>query len=263
MSTDPTHAAQPLHDALAISGDALVATVGAGGKTTLLFALAAERAHPNAQPGRSGLAVCTTTTKFTIPSGARDLPLMLGANPASRAAAIQDAWRHDHPAIIVGSARGQRGRVLAVEPDWPAQALALPGVGLVCVEADGAAGRGFKAPADHEPVMPAGVTHVLACVSVTALGKPLNDKAVHRPERVASLTCTPPEDPVTPEIIAAVLTHDEGGRKAVPPGAAFAIVVTSAARDPAGAAAIARACRDASIDRILAFDAQTSSIDVL
>jgi len=249
---------QPLHDALGIVGDALVATVGAGGKTTLLFALARERAHPDAAEGRRTMAVLTTTTKFTIPHEADDLPLMLGTNPAARAGAIQDAWRLNHAAIIVGSGQGERGRVLAVEPEWPAQALSLAQVGLVCVEADGAAGRGFKAPAEHEPVLPASMTHVLACVSVAVLGKPLDAKAVHRPERVAPLTCTPPDDLVTAEVIAGVLSHEEGGRKGVPPGAAFVVVVTNAARDAEGAAAIAAACHEAGVEVVVGFDARTS-----
>ncbi len=252
-----------LHDALGITGDALVATVGAGGKTTVLFALARERAHLAVNDAHRGMAVLTTTTKFTIPSAARNFPLMLGANPTARAAAIQDAQRRDHLAIIIGSARGERGRVLAVDPDWPAQALALAEVGLVCVEADGAAGRGFKAPADHEPVLPDGVTHVLACISPTVLGKPLDNQAVHRPERVASLTCTPPGTLITPDLTAMVLAHEEGGRKTVPPGATFAVVVTNATRNPDGTAAIARACHVAGVHSVLAFDAKLDDVQAL
>ena len=242
---------QPLHDALGIEGKALVATVGGGGKTTLLFALARERA------ALGGLAILTTTTKFTILREAREAPLVLAANVAARAAAIDDCIRQGKGAAIVGSGRGERGRVLAVEPDWPCIALQMEGVGLVGVEADGAAGRGFKAPADHEPVLPEGVTHVLAAVSVTVLGKALDGRAVHRPERVIALTDAKEGDPVTPELVAAVLAHPQGGRKGVPPEAEFAVVVTSAARDMEGAQAIAEACREAGVERVVAFDAGT------
>ena len=248
-------APQPLHDALAIDGDALVAAVGGGGKTTLLFALARERAAPDAPPQRRGFAVLTTTTKFTIPPEAHHLPLVLATNPLVRATAIDDAQQRGRPAAIVGSGRGERGRILAVEPDWPAAALALAGVGLVGVEADGASGRQFKAPAGHEPALPGGVTHVLAVVGLTVLGKPLDSRAIHRPERVRALTDAQAGDPVTPDLIAAVLAHPQGGRKDVPPEARFAVVITHAARDPDGATAIAAACHARGLDRVLAFDA--------
>ena len=245
---------QPLHDALDIESKALVATVGGGGKTTLLFALARERA------ALGDLAILTTTTKFTIPREARDAPLVLATNVAARAAAIDDCIRLGKGAAIVGSGRGERGRVLAVEPDWPRIALEMEGVGLVGVEADGAAGRGFKAPADHEPVLPEGVTHVLAVVSVTVLGKPLDGRAVHRPERVIALTGAKEGEPVTPELVAAVLAHSQGGRKGVPPEAEFAVVVTSTARDVEGAETIAEACREAGIGRVVGFDAAKACV---
>ena len=53
-------------------------------------------------------------------------------------------------------------------------------------EADGAAGRFLKAPADHEPVIPAGTTVVVVVAGLKAVGGRIADVA-HRPERVASL----------------------------------------------------------------------------
>ena len=244
----------PLHGALGIAGEALVATVGGGGKTTLLFALARERAD------EGGAAVLTTTTKFTVPREGRDSPLVIASAPLARLGAVDHALRRGEPVVIAGSGEGERGRVLAVAPDWPARALSLDEVGLVGVEADGAAGRGFKAPADHEPVLPTEVTHVLAVVSVTVLGRPLDAKAVHRPERVRALTGAKEGDPITPEMIAAVLAHENGGRKSVPAGARFIVAVTSADRDLDGAAAIGAACRAAGADHAIAFDAHEDLI---
>ncbi|MEE9277775.1 MAG: selenium cofactor biosynthesis protein YqeC [Dehalococcoidia bacterium] len=246
---------QLLHDALSIRGAVLLATVGGGGKTTLLVALARERALAHGE-GVSGFSVLTTTTKMTIPPDADSLPLVLATNPFVRAAAIEDARQREQAVIFVGGGRGERDRILAVEPQWPKQALTLEGVGLVCVEADGAAGRAFKAPAGHEPVLPEGVNHVLAVVGVSVLGKSLDGRAVHRPEQVAALSGASSGDAVTPAIIAAVLAHPEGGRKQVPDEAQFAVVVTQAARDPEGTKAIAAACHDAGIERVVGFDAR-------
>ena len=147
-----------LHQALGLQRPALAAAVGGGGKTTLLFALAAESAE-------HGMTIVTTTTKMTLPPESKQLPLIVGADEASRAAALDDAQRRGLSAAVVGAGRGDRGRILGVQPGWPARALRAPGVGLVAVEADGSAGRPFKAPAEHEPVIPDGVDLVIASLA--------------------------------------------------------------------------------------------------
>jgi probable selenium-dependent hydroxylase accessory protein YqeC len=86
-------------------------------------------------------------------------------------------------------------------------------------EADGARTLPFKAPADHEPVIPSNTTLVVVMVGIDAVGQPLDATHVHRPEQVAALTGARLGDPLTPEQIAAVLTHPQGGLKSVPPHA--------------------------------------------
>ena len=242
--------ATPLHDALGLQRPCLFATVGGGGKTTILFALAKEAAAASA----SAFSIITTTTKMTIPPDARSLPRLLGADEPFRAAAIDDVRRRGLPAAIVGSAPGDRERILAVSPDWPRRALELPGVDFVGAEADGSAGRPFKAPADHEPVIPQGVHAVAAVVGVQALGRRLDDGAAHRPERIQALADCPPDAEITPELIAQVLAHPQGGRKHVPPDATYVIALANASHDPAGAQAIAAAARARRLNRIIAFD---------
>jgi molybdenum cofactor cytidylyltransferase len=94
----------------------------------------------------------------------------------------------------------------------------LPHLGLDAVinEADGARTLPFKAPADHEPVIPSSTTLVVPIVGIDAVGQPLDADHVHRPGRVAALTGAELGQPVTPEMIAAVLIHPQGGLKAVP-----------------------------------------------
>src|SRR5262249_57619382 len=59
----------------------------------------------------------------------------------------------------------------------------------VCIldEADGSRTRPFKAPADHEPVIPEETTLVIAVVGADVLGQPLDGEHVHRPARVSAL----------------------------------------------------------------------------
>ena len=237
-----------LHRALGIERPALAATVGGGGKTTLLFALAAEASED--------FTILTTTTKMTLPPESKEIPLIVGANEASRAAALDDVQRRGLSSAIVGAGRGDRERILGVQPDWPARALRTPGVGLVVVEADGSAGRPFKAPAEHEPVIPHDVDLVAAVVGAQVIGQPLDERRVHRPERVRALLGAQAAGcrEVVPEIVAAVLAHPQGGRKGVPESAQYVVVVANAARHEREAQSIAAACHAAGLERVIAFD---------
>ena len=239
-----------LHEALGLARPCLFATVGGGGKTTILFALAEEAAAASS----AAFSVITTTTKMTVPAEARGLPLVLGTDEAFRAGALDDVHRRGLQAAVAGSGRGDRERVLGVDPDWPRSALDLAGVDFAGVEADGSAGRPFKAPAEHEPVIPAGVDAVAAVVGVQVLGRRLDDGSVHRPEQVRALTGCAADAEITPVLIAAVLAHGDGGRKGVPEDASFAVAVSGAARDMAGAREIATACRAMGVGRVAAFD---------
>jgi len=56
-------------------------------------------------------------------------------------------------------------------------------------------------------------------------GKPLDGEHVHRPELVSALSGAPVGTPITPEIVASVLAHPEGGRKGVPRNARVIVVI--------------------------------------
>ena len=92
-------------------------------------------------------------------------------------------------------------------------------------EADGSRMHPFKAPAEHEPVIPAETTLVLLVVGADVLGAPLDAEHVHRPERVSLLSGARPGAMVTPELVARVLAHPDGGRKGVPAAARLIVLV--------------------------------------
>jgi hypothetical protein len=56
------------------------------------------------------------------------------------------------------------------------------------VEADGSRRLPLKGTAEHEPALPDGVTLVVAVGGVRALGKPVDEEHVHRPEVFSTLT---------------------------------------------------------------------------
>jgi molybdenum cofactor cytidylyltransferase len=127
----------------------------------------------------------------------------------------------------------------------------LEGVDAVLVEADGSRARPFKAPGDHEPVIPSGATHVVAVVGASVVGRPLDDPSVHRPERVRALVPGLAREAVCDATtIALVLMHDDGGRKGVA-GRPFTVVVNQADTHPEAAQAIAEGLRSMGLGRMV------------
>jgi molybdenum cofactor cytidylyltransferase len=87
------------------------------------------------------------------------------------------------------------------------------------IEADGARLRPVKAPANHEPEIPAFVDGVIVVSGLTGLGKPLSEDWVHRVKLFSELSGLRPNDQISVEAIEHVLRHPGGGLKSIPPGA--------------------------------------------
>jgi molybdenum cofactor cytidylyltransferase len=102
---------------------------------------------------------------------------------------------------------------------------------VILNEADGSRMRPFKAPAAHEPVIPAATTIVAPVVGLDVIGQPLTDETVHRAELVSQLSGTPLDAPVTAQTVVAVLGHPQGGLKNAPPRARIAPLLNKAETD--------------------------------
>ena len=189
---------------------AIVAAVGGGGKTSLVYGLGEQAAD-------SGLsAIVTTTTKFTRRAGG-PMPAVMEA-PDGEAVAVAQRTLRAGEWFVLSAGKGSLARMLGFAPET-IDGLAELHAGLIAVEADGSAHRPFKAPAEHEPVIPSRATDVIVCVGLEVLGKPIDEEHVHRPEIVARLARASIGDTVTIDHVLRVLSHDAGGRKGVPAGA--------------------------------------------
>jgi molybdenum cofactor cytidylyltransferase len=202
-----------LSHALSIGHKEVIALSGGGGKTTLMFRLAAELVV-------SGQRVVTTmTTRIFVSQMAQaPLALVLHGEGALLAQLPEALAEHGH-VLIAGSTMVEQDKVQGVPPEFLDRIAAQPAVDVVIVEADGSRRLPFKAPAQHEPVIPTSTTVLVPVVGLNVLGKPLVAGQVHRPEIVAVLSGAALGDSVTPEMIAAVLAHPEGGAKGLPLGA--------------------------------------------
>ena len=199
-----------LYDAFGLVHGAIVAAVGGGGKTSLIFALANNAAE------RGLSAIVTTTTKFTPPPGI-PLPPVLETSDSRAEEDIKLALAPGNVVVAI-TGRGERERMLGFEPQTIVS-MEATSPGLIVIEADGSAHRPFKAPGEHEPVIPACATDVIVCVGLDVLGHRLDETWVHRPEIVAALSGARTGEIVTADMIVQVLTAGGGGRKHVPHGA--------------------------------------------
>jgi len=187
--------------ASALAADGLVCVVGAGGKKTTLYALADQLER----------AVVTATVRIPIfdPHVAE---VVVTEDPIGELL-LQDAW----PLGLVPE-REFEDRYRGYDPDTVTD-LSRAHDGPVLVKADGARMREFKAPAANEPQIPDTADTVIPVGSAHAVGEPLAEETVHRPERVAALTGADIGDEVTAEMVGQVLAHPDGGLKDAPPGA--------------------------------------------
>lgn len=176
----------------------VVAVVGAGGKKTTMYRLAA------LHPGRVGL---TTTVHIPpYPDGVAER-VITGTPEDVLAAAVAEC---EARVIACAGPADKTNRLAGLPPESIERLARATGRTLWLVKADGARARWIKAPGDHEPRVPAAATTVIAVVSARAIGEPLTDRIAHRPERLAAVMGARLGEAITPEHVARLLASPDG-----------------------------------------------------
>jgi probable selenium-dependent hydroxylase accessory protein YqeC len=203
----------------------VIALVGAGGKTSALFGLAAELA------GSSPAGVLmTTTTHLHDPrlEPGRGYDQLVLAPALAEAAGPWGAPAPGPGRRVVLAAWAEPGldKLRGIHPDRVAELKRL--WTFVLVEADGSKRRPVKAPAGHEPVVPDSADLVLGLVGLACLGRPMDEAAVHRPERFGPVTGCDPGAPIGLEHLAALCRSPLGLFKGAPRGARRVLLLNQA-----------------------------------
>jgi molybdenum cofactor cytidylyltransferase len=213
--------------ALRISPATRLAVVGAGGKTTLLFRLAKEMKSP--------VIVSTSTHLSLDQAGLADHHHIIRSTQQ-----IQEIFQQELGGVNLFTGEIiEQNRLASLPPgglDQLAQAAGRASLPLL-IEADGARNYPMKAPAEHEPAIPAWANHVVVVAGLSGLGKTIQSFSIHRPERFAELAEVKMGDLVTPEALTRVLLAPQGGLKNIPPGARRTVLFNQADDDSRQAAA--------------------------
>ena len=168
-------------------GKHIVSFVGAGGKSSLIDAIA----KWSSSQGKKVLV--TTTTHIFRPQDE-----FLAMNEKQ----LQEIWAAGHWAVIGATEEKDQQKLKMPDIDWMRQAMELSD--LVLIEADGSKRLPCKVPADHEPVL----------LGLSALGRSLKE-CCFRLEKAKKLLSADENHLLTERDMAAILLSDQGLRKDV------------------------------------------------
>lgn len=154
----------------------IVCAVGAGGKKTVLRAIAA--AHP-------GRVAVTGTVPFLPPSDSLEAERICGE---ADAIAGRLGTSHLSRVVIYGRPAEKQGRWGGLPPELIREWHERFRFDATLVKADGARMRWIKAPAEAEPPLVPGCTTLVPVLSARALGEPLSGRIAHRLELVTAVT---------------------------------------------------------------------------
>ena len=201
-----------LCSALDMGSRELVALVGGGGKTSLLFALANELF----QAGKR--VVTTTTTKMRQCEARRSHCLVFTDSDSSwRKRFVADLQSHHQ--VFLARCPLDSGKVEGIDASLIDEIYRGAGIDDIIVEADGASGCAVKAPAEHEPVIPSSATMVVAMLGLDAIGKPIGPGVVFRTELFIKLTGTEPGQHITTAVLSGLFSGPGGLFKGSPESA--------------------------------------------
>lgn len=185
---------------LGISLNDAAAIIGCGGKTSLLYRLAAENRTASTLIG-------TTARMFPPPAGIFDYEAILCPDEAAK------------PGVTLISGGESGGKLLP--PPKETLSRVSSRFDYTFLECDGSNLLPLKGWADHEPVIPDFATITIGVAVVRPIGQILSDRNAHRLSLFCKISDAKPGDIIEARHIAAMLSHPSGmlrnavGRKAL------------------------------------------------
>ena len=187
----------------------ILSLTGGGGKTSLMFYLA----HQLAAAGKKVLT--TTTTKIFYPTAEQSETVLVNSDPQK---ILQQLASHNLPNHITAAseslAEGSKLKGFSSEAISNFENSGL--FDWILVEADGSARRPLKAPAEHEPVIPANSTVLVAVAGLDVLGCPLSEEVVFRSNLAGPLMGLSAGETINESALVKLFNHSLGAFKGAP-----------------------------------------------
>jgi molybdenum cofactor cytidylyltransferase len=201
-----------LREALRVQRGDVIAFVGAGGKTSALFRLASEL---RAEGWR---VIATTTTRVAVHEAQR-APLTIQVTADTVPITIRQALDQHGFVFLYREDDAGRRKIIGLTPNVVSGLVDAVNSDVLLVEADGARRLPFKAPFDHEPVIPSDASLVVPVAGVDALGQPLDDEHIYNAARIRARYGFPEGSPLIPPWMAVTIRDPQLGLRAVPDSA--------------------------------------------
>jgi len=196
----------------------LICLVGAGGKTTTMFALAQELKNR----GKSVL-ITTTTNIFHPSTGECDEVIIDGS-------ADTGILKRAQPGKIIGLGREivNERKLSGIDRECIAKLHEGKRFDCILVECDGARHKPIKAPAAYEPVVPDNATKAIGVIGLDAVGNLITDDYVHRLEQFCAVVQRRPGERLDEEAVVELIMSAQGLFKGVPDSCKKYVVLNKA-----------------------------------
>ena len=195
--------------------------VGAGGKSSLMSALASEML------ALGKTVIMTTTTKMYAPDSVH-VPQTLLTNQKNFLVSLREQLLKHSITCIGSTLNRSSGKLIGVNPEQVKELKQF--ADFTFVEADGAAGMGVKGTEDWEPVIPSCSDCVFYVIGLDCIGKPANSLVVHKLDKFLKQSGLQQDEPISLRSLARLVNHDMAGLKRVPKKASLYVVLNKSDR---------------------------------
>ncbi|MCT4633371.1 MAG: selenium cofactor biosynthesis protein YqeC [Firmicutes bacterium] len=198
-----------------IDSKQIISIVGAGGKTTTMFALGNELKEHGKR------VLLTTTTKILEPDESQKHDLFIVNEDID--------INLDSPSVVVaGSSFFKKGKLDGFSKEYLNNKIEEDIFDFIIIEADGANRMPLKAPKEGEPVIPEKSAITIALVGLDSLGSPVDEGFVHRWEIFKDIVGCKQGDLVSPEHVMKILMDERGIFKGTPKSSERVIILNKA-----------------------------------
>ena len=196
----------------------LVCFVGAGGKTTTMFALAQALKSLNKR------ILVTTTTNIFYPEKHECDAVMVNDEP-------NPGIFHsvtDGTVTVLGSDIVNERKLAGVNKTFIDKLYQEKLFDCILVECDGSKRKPIKATAHYEPVVPDNTTKAIGVIGLDAVGKPIVEEYVHRPELFCAVVNRCRGELIDTEAVVNLIVSPQGLFKGVPTGCVKYVLLNKA-----------------------------------